>query len=153
MARKVKEIVVSKDDAVFWLDKHGRWNNEHGEFQHKKIIDFFHASIRRDKDGYYLSQFDGNCREKVYFHFEDTALFVVDVIRGNDIVLVLNTKKQVKLRPRRLSVKDDSLYMHMGEERVKFSPDSLVKLSHLMEYTDDRYFITVKGRRYRIAKK
>ena len=91
MTRKIKEVVISKEDAVFWLDRDGCWNNEHGKFQHKKIIDFFHLSIKKDNNGYYLSQTDGNYREKVYFHFEDTALFVFDVIKDKDIMLILNT--------------------------------------------------------------
>ena len=81
MKKKQIEIVISKEDAIFWLDKNGRWHNAHGEFQHKKIIDYFHSSIQKDEKGYYLFQERGNLREKVYFHYEDTALFAVDLIK------------------------------------------------------------------------
>jgi len=151
MAKKSKEIVISKEDAVFWLDKNGCWCNKHGEFQHKKIINFFHSSIKKDKEGYYLSQTDGSCTEKVYFHFEDCALFVFDVIKNNEITLILNTKKQVKLKPKKLSIKDDNLYMHIGQEKVKFTQQSLMKIYVLIEYDDDQYFINVKNRKYKIT--
>lgn len=150
MAKMVKEIVVSKKDAVFWLDKHGRWKNEHGEFGHKKIIDFFHSSIKRDQNGYYLRQTDGSYIEKVYFHFEDTALFVFDVIKADEIFLVLNTGKRVGLDPEKLSIRDDNLYMQMGDERVKFSSESLLKLSDFIEFDKERCFIRVGDCRHRI---
>ena len=150
MAKTVKEIVIPKEDAVFWLDKHGRWNNEHGKFQHKKIIDFFHSSMERDENGYYLSQTDGNTIEKVYFHFEDTALFVFDVIKADKIFLILNTGKRVELDPEKLSIQDDNLYMQMEDERVKFSSESLLKLSDLIEFDKEQCFIKVEDRRHRI---
>jgi hypothetical protein len=77
MKNKRTEIIIPKERAIFWLDKNGRWHNAHGEFEHKKIIDYFHSSIKRDENGYYLFQKRGDVQEKVYFHYEDTALFAV----------------------------------------------------------------------------
>jgi hypothetical protein len=153
MKNKPTEIIIPKDRAIFWLDKNGRWHNAHGEFEHKKIIDYFHSSIKRDENGYYLSQKRENVQEKVYFHHEDTALFAVDLIKDNDIKLILNTKKQIKLKPRNLFIRDDDLYMRMGEEAIKFSERGLMKISDLLEYDNDQYFIKVKNRRYRILQK
>ena len=153
MKNKPTEIIIPKDRAIFWLDKNGRWHNAHGEFEHKKIIDYFHSSIKRDENGYYLFQKRGDVQEKVYFHYEDTALFAVDLIKDNDITLILNTKKQIKLKPRNLFIRDDDLYMRMGEETIKFSERGLMKISDLLEYDNDQYFIKVKNRRYRILQK
>jgi len=153
MMKKPGEIVISKDKAIFWLDKNGRWHNVHGEFQHRKIIDYFHASIKKDENGYYLFQERGNLKEKVYFHYEDTALFVVDLIKDKDITLILNTKKQVKLKPRNLFTKNDNLYMRVRSEIIKFAGRGLMKISDLLEFKDDEYFIKVKNRRYRIVEK
>ena len=153
MKKKHTEIVISKDDAVFWLNANGRWHNAHGEFQHKKIIDYFHSSIQKDEKGYYLSQERGNLREKVYFHYEDTALFAVDLIRNEDIKLILNTKRQIKLKPKNLFTRDDNLYMRLGQETIKFSERGLMKISDLLEMTNNRYAIKVSGRRYRIPQK
>lgn len=150
MSKKLKEWIITKEDAVFWLDKNGYWHNKYGKFQHKKIIDYFHSSIKKDKDGYYLSQMRDNLREKVYFRHEDTALFVIDVQKADDIVLELNTKRKLKLKPRKLFIKEDNLYMTEGDEIVKFSEQGLMKISDLLEYQDDRYFIRVKGRKYAI---
>ena len=153
MKKKYTEIVISKDDAVFWLNANGRWHNAHGEFQHKKIIDYFHSSIQRDEKGYYLFQERGNLREKVYFHYEDTALFAVDLIKDEDITLILNTKKQLKLKPKNLFTRNDNLYMRLGQETIKFAERGLMKISDLLEFKDDQYFIKVKNRRYRIDQK
>ena len=153
MNKKRTEIVIAKDQAVFWLDKNGRWQNEHGEFQHKKIIAYFHASIHKDENGYFLFQQGANINEKVYFHYEDTALFAVDLIQEKDITLMLNTKKRVTLRPKNLWIRDDSLYMQTGDETIKFIERGLMKISDLLKFENDRYFIEIKGRRYRIPRR
>lgn len=150
MAKKLQEIIIPKEKAVFWLDKNGFWHNKYGKFQHKKIIDYFHASIKKDKDGYYLGQVRDNYREKVYFHYEDKALFVFNVIKENDIILVLNTKKQIKLRPKNLYIKDDNLYISIRDDAIKFTEHSLMKISDLMEFEGDKYFIRIENRRYEI---
>ena len=153
MHKKNKEVIVPKEKAVFWLDKHGYWHNKFGKFEHKKIIDYFHTSIRRDDKGYFLSQMMDDVQEKVYFPYEDTALFVFNIIRNTDIVLVLNTRRQVKIRPTRLSIEDDQLYMQMDQERIKFSQQSLLKISDLIQEENEQYFIRIKKRRYRIHKR
>ena len=153
MKNKRREIIIPKDRAIFWLDKNGRWHNAHGEFEHKKIIDYFHSSIKRDENGYYLFQKRGDVQEKVYFHYEDTALFAVDLIKDNDITLILNTRKQIKLKPRNLFIREDDLYMRMGAETIKFGERGLMKISDLMEYDNDQYFIKIRNRRYRILQK
>jgi hypothetical protein len=128
-------------------------HNVHGEFEHKKIIDYFHSSIKRDENGYYLSQKRENVQEKVYFHYEDTALFAVDLIKDNDITLILNTRKQIKLKPRNLFIRGDDLYMQMRAETIKFTERGLMKISDLLEYDNDRYFIKINNRKYKILKK
>lgn len=150
MSKKLQEIVILKDDAVFWLDKNGRWRNKDGEFEHKRIIEYFHSSIKKDRDGYHLQQIIGDCQEKAYFNYEDTALFVFDVITDQDIFLILNTKKRIKLKPKKLSIKGDNLYMSVGEERIKFAEKGLIKISEFIEYDNDQYFIRIKNRRYKI---
>jgi hypothetical protein len=150
MAKKLKEITIPKEEAVFWMDKNGCWHNEHGKFQHKKIIDYFHACIKRDNQGYYLSQVSDAFREKVYFPHEDGAVFVFDVIKGGDTTLVLNTKARIKLRPKNLFIKDDSLYMSLRNEKIKFVEQALLKISDRLEYEGDEYFVRSGKRRYKI---
>ena len=150
MGKTVKTIEISADDAVFWLDANGNWHNSDGKFRHKKIIDYFHASIRRDDKGYHLYQAHEDYIEKVYFHHEDTALFVFDVLPQTDIMLVLNTKRKVKLSPRKLSITNDSLYMHRGHEIIKFAEQGLMKIAPFLEEDGDQLFIRSKNRRYRI---
>lgn len=150
MKRKLEELVIPKEKAIFWLDKHGFWHTEMGKFENQKIIKQFHLSIKKDDDGYYLEQEHRHFREKVYFKYEDTALFVFHVIKGEEIILVLNTGKRVKLKPRRLFINGDFLYMYMGEDRLKFAEMALITISDYMEDKDGKFFIKVNGRRYLI---
>lgn len=153
MHKKRSEIVIPKDKAVFWLDKNGRWHNAHGEFEHKKIIDYFHSAIKKDERGYYLFQERENFREKVYFHYEDTALFAVDVINDPEVTLILNTRRRITLRPKSLFIKNDSLYMKLGAEIIKFTARGLLKISDRLVFEDEQYFIRVKKRKYKIPEK
>jgi hypothetical protein len=151
MKKPLPEIVIPKEAAVFFLDEHGYWRHkEQGKFEHRKIINYFHSCIRKDENGYHLRQRLGDRVEKVYFHYEDTALFVIDVIKAEEIHLLLNTQKKIKLRPTKLFVIEDSLYVNSGQHRIKFTDNSLVRLWDLLSYEGDDYFITVKGRRYKI---
>ena len=150
MSPKTREIVISRDDAVFWLDENGFWHNQNGKFKHAKIIRYFHSCIRRDQQGYYLYQKNENYAEKVYFPYADQALFVFDVIGQDDIILVLNTKQEIKLKPRSLFLKNDCLYMNLKEEIIKFAEKGLIKIARLLEEENNQLYIRVKNRRYRI---
>jgi hypothetical protein len=150
MRKKPKEVVIPRDQAAFRLDGRGRWYSEEGEFLHRKIIEHFHASIRKDEGGFHLMQKHRDFKERVYFPYEDTPLFVFDVVKGERIELILNTRRKMKLSPRKLFIQDDELYMRAGEDRVKFTDHALIKLSPFLEFEEDRAFIRVRGRRYRI---
>lgn len=150
MGKKLEEIIISKENTNFWLDKHGKWHNEYGEFQHKEIIDFFHSNIKKDRNGYYVSQIYKGVREKVYFRYEDTALFVFDVVKEEGITLVLNTKKTLRLNPKKLFLQNEDIYTKVGKEKAKFVGRGMERLADLLEY-DNGFLITLDGRRYRIS--
>ena len=143
MVKKKKEIIIPEEKAVFRMDKHGRWVNRHGPFQHKKIIDYFHRSIRKDEHGYFLYQTDGDISEKVYFRYEDTALFVFDIIFGETIELVLNTGQKAAFEPEKLFVKNDGLYMETGQDLIKFSERALLRLSGYLDFRNGRCFLNI----------
>ena len=127
------EIIIPKENAVFWMDDRGRWHNRHGRFEHKRIIDHFNRSIRRDKDGYYVTQTRGDIREKVYFAYDDTPLFVFRVIAGDPIHLVLNTGETIVLDPARLFVEADQLYQKRGDECIKFTDRTLLAMAPYLD--------------------
>ncbi|MFZ0242614.1 MAG: MFS transporter permease [Desulfobacterales bacterium] len=147
------QIVIPKEKAVFRLDANGCWHNDGGRFENKKIIDYFHASIRHDADGYFLFQDRGICTEKVYFSYADTALFVFDVILSEPVTVVLNTGARFPLEPAELCVQNDSLYVIRGDQRVKFTDRSLLAVSDLLSFEGDAYVIRLAGRRHRIEKR
>ena len=41
--------------------------------------------------------------------------------------------------------------MHIGEERIKFTEKSLVKIAALIECYNDQYVIKVNNRKYKIG--
>lgn len=113
--KKPPQLVVPKEKAVFWMDARGRWCNRHGRIRHPKVIAHFNASIRRDADGYHLFQEREGVQEKVYFRYEETPLFVVDVVNDATVMLVTNTRTRCPLDPKGLYIKDDALYLETGE--------------------------------------
>ena len=149
-ASHLKEIVVPKQKAVFWMDGQGRWHNQHGPFEHKGIIDFFNASIKKDKQGFHVAQIRDGVYEKVYFRYEDTPLFVIAVVLEKTVELTLNTGLKFILDPQELFLRGDQLYLRKGKERIKFSERALLKLSRIMQYDNPNYFIKVDGRSYPI---
>jgi len=146
----MQTIVISKEDAVFWMDGNGRWHNQHGEFEHKKVIDYFNRSLGYDDDGYYVSQERGEIHEKVYFPYQETALFVVDIVSNGDIALVLNTGEQMALSPDKLVVDDDSLFIRKDDEIAKFNDRSMIKMSHWFEEIDGQFHICLNGKHHPI---
>jgi hypothetical protein len=153
MTSKKKSIIVPKENAVFWMDKNGVWHNEHGKFEHPKIIRHFNRSIQKDDLGYYLSQETDDFEEKVYFPHEDTALFVADFFGGKKLKLTLNTTKTLTLDPAQLFTRDDSLYLQTPEHCIKFSQHALVKLSRYMEETDGRFCLKLNQTTYAIPER
>jgi len=149
--KDLQERIIPKEEAIFWLDAQGFWHTAQGKFENKKIIAHFHSCIRRDDQGYHLEQEHAHYREKVYFRYEDTALFVFHVEKGDPIVLVLNTGRQEDLKPKKLYIDGESLYVRLGNERVKFSENALLSIAEYLEDDDEgHYYIKVKGRKYRI---
>lgn len=144
-------VTISPEKALFWMDAQGRWHNRHGPFEHKKIIDHFNTSIERDQDGYYLTQENNGILEKVYFRYEDTALFIVDVVISDPVKLVLNTSAQIDLQPDAMTISGDQLYIHCGGDRIKFAQRALLKISRMMEYRDKMYYICVNDLKYPVV--
>jgi hypothetical protein len=154
MVRSVVEtpelVVIPKEKAVFWLDRQGRWHNRHGRFEHKKIINYFHSCIRKDVQGYHLYQHHGRRIEKVYFPYEDTALFVWAVSLKEPITLALNTGRSVFLKPDCLFEKNDALYVNLDGETAKFAEHALIQISSLLLEGEQGLSIRMAGRTYPI---
>ena len=141
MGPALPEVVIPRENAVFRLDARGRWCNRHGVFRNRRICDHFHAAIRRDAAGYHLRQELPDRVEKVYFPYEDTALFVVQVALGDPVELTLNTRRRVALDPALLFVRGESLYLTLEGERVKFTERAMLNLAEAMEFTPEGYAI------------
>lgn len=153
MTCKKKQIRIPKEKAVFWLDKNGIWHNKHGKFEHPKIIRFFNTAIQKDDQGYHVSQITDEIEEKVYFPYEDTALFVNDIVPEKQIKLILNTRAVIVLAPDQLFIREDNLYCQTPEHCIKFTQHALVKLSKYIEEIDGRFCLKLNHAIYPIAEK
>lgn len=147
---KMKKRVIQKEDAVFWMDNDGRWHNEHGRFEHPKLIRFFNASIQKDEDGYFVYQKTDEFEEKIYFRYEETAVFVSDFDVSDQIKLLLNTGKEILLDPGQLVQKNDSLYVAAPEGLIKFTQNTLVKLSRYMVEKGDSLWLALNDKTWEI---
>lgn len=136
MARTKKQNIIPKEQAVFWMDKDGAWHNEHGELEHPKIIKYFNQSIQKDDQGYFLCQTINDVEEKVYFPYEETAVFVVDLAKKNaGIELTLNTLDTIGLDPEALVIKKDALFMESDAHLIKFTQKALAKMTSFLKDT------------------
>ena len=141
-----RERIIPKEQAVFWMDGHGRWCNVHGPFAHRKIIDHFNASIQKDAHGYFVAQEYAGVREKVYFRYDVTPLFAMDLLEGDPERLVLNTGRMLPLQGGNLCIRADQLYHVDGDEWVRFSERLLLKLSSRLKHANGRYAFKSGGR-------
>ncbi len=132
-----RQVVIPKEDAVFWMDENGEWHNEHGRFEHPRIIKHFNTSIKKDEQGYFVAQATEQVEEKVYFKYKDTALFIVDIKEDQQILLSLNTGKTIVLEPATLMLKGDSLFINTPDHLIKFTSHALVKLSRYLKEDQD----------------
>ncbi len=144
----LKQIVIPKEKATFWMDGRGRWHNRHGPFENRKIIKYFNASIQWDPKGYHVAQQHDGLVEKVYFSYEETALFVVDVVFEDNVLLILNTGAQIALRPDKLFVRHDQLFMQLNRQRIQFNEQTLLKMADKICYEQGCYFFCETNRRH-----
>ncbi|MCP3875312.1 MAG: MFS transporter permease [Desulfobacteraceae bacterium] len=149
-SKKSKQRIIPKEDAVFWMDKDGYWCNEHGKFEHPRIIKYFNASIRMDKKGYYVFQEMGEYEEKVYFPYEDTALFVLDLKLREGGILLLNNNDSIPFDPSQLFTKNDNLYVQTPDHRIKFSSRALLKISKYIKEEGGQLLFSINNKTYPI---
>ncbi|EIM62594.1 hypothetical protein [Desulfobacter postgatei] len=137
MTRTRKQNIIPKEQAVFWMDNDGTWHNEHGKLEHPKIIKYFNQSIQKDDQGYFLRQnITNDVEEKVYFPYEETAVFVVELVKKNaGIELTLNTLDTIALEPEALYIKADALFMETDTHLIKFTQNSLAKMTAFLTDT------------------
>ncbi len=140
--QELEEYVIPREEAVFRMDSQGNWHNESGKITKSSIIRYFNNSIQKDENGFFVVQEIGDRREKVYFPYEETALFAIDLkFKSEGVILRLNTKKELLLNPHDLFVKGDNLYMDHEGGVIKFSERSLVKISKFLKYKDEHTYI------------
>ncbi|HCY86846.1 MAG TPA: MFS transporter permease [Desulfobacteraceae bacterium] len=145
--------IIPKEDAVFWMDGNGVWHNEHGPFEHPKIITYFNRSIQKDELGYFVSQDLEGTEERVYFPHEETAVFAVDIRKGDPVTLVLNTGAGIPVAPEQLYIENDALFMESPKHLIKFNQQTLAKMAGLFTETGQGLALVLNGKSYVIPEK
>lgn len=141
-----KEIrIIPRENAVFWMDGNGVWHNEHGPFEHPRIISYFNRSIQKDGQGYFVGQEIEGKEERVYFPFRETAIFVVDIRKGDPPGLVLNTGGRIPLDPAGIYIENDGLFLETPDHLVKFNPQALAKMTGFFTETPQGLALSVNG--------
>ncbi len=143
-----KQMIIKKEDAVFWMDENGVWQNEHGRFEHPKVIRYFNSSIHKDDNGYYVYQVTDEFEEKVYFPYKETAVFVVDLKITPYVRLVLNIMQTVAFDDGDLFVRNDRLYLNTPEHLIKFTSQALIKLSKYIKDSENQMQVEINGMVY-----
>lgn len=139
-------VIISKEDAVFRMDEQGRWFNESGRITKPSIVRYFNRSLGWDETGFFVTQVVDNRLEKVYFPFEETALFAVDLtIKSDRVALHLNTKADTELDPYKLFIKNDNLYMEFEGVFIRFSERSLLKIAGFLKEENGETFFDKEG--------
>lgn len=140
----MKTVVIPRDRAAFRMDGNGVWHGENGRFRKKSIIDHFNAALGHDAGGFFLSQINGEVREKVYFPCEETAFFAVDAVSGgregaeaSDLRVLLNTGETVPVTPAGLRYRGDALYFLRDGVPIKFTDRCLLRLADRLAETPD----------------
>lgn len=140
----MKTVVIPRERATFRMDGNGVWHGESGRFRKKSIIDHFNAALGHDKDGFFLTQINGEIREKVYFPCEETAFFAVNVEKkkaegggGSELRVILNTGETVPLRPEALRYRGDALFLFRDGVPIKFTDRCLLRIAHRLAETPD----------------
>ena len=148
-----RQVVIPKENAVFRMDKNGEWHNEHGRFEHPRIIKYFNSAIRKDDQGFYVYQSTDEVEEKVYFPYEETALFVFDLkAKDDNLELLLNTTTTMTLDPAALFEKDDQLYLTgEGGDLIKFSSRALLKISKFLKEDNGQLCLCVGKQQFPIG--
>ena len=98
-----------------------------------------------------MGQNHGRIYEKVYFPYEETALFAVDVVWEPSARLLLNTGESIPLTPEKLFVRNDHLFCGRGDEIIKFSERALMAISPRLEQAQGGYVLNLMGRKCAIA--
>jgi len=153
MANEPKPVrIIPREKAVFRLDKNGNWRADNETFRNKKIINYFHSLIKKDTDGFFLEQEHPDFIEKVYFPYEDTALFVNRIIEKDGLILCTNTGRQIELDPEKLLIRNDDLFLQNGADLIKFNQNALMSLAAYMDAEEDQFVIHIDGKRHVISR-
>ncbi len=136
----------------YWQDyvaKHKTDNTALND-EHPRIIKYFNTAIRKDAKGYYVAQSTDQVTEKVYFKYKETAIFVVDLKQKDGLTLILNTGRTARFNPDQLMVKNDSLFVRTKECLIKFSSQSMVKISRYLKEEEGKLMFSLDGKSWPI---
>lgn len=141
------------------LDSEGNWTHNGRPFQNQKIIDFFHQSIFRTRDGQYVLHYG----DFTYPITVDDAPFIVTGVRFTGFgdfeqaYITLKSGVEEELDPDSLYFKraDNSLYCMVrgGTMPAKFLRSPSFCVLERLEESEDTFHLTICGKRIVLREK
>ncbi|MBW2599931.1 MAG: DUF1285 domain-containing protein [Deltaproteobacteria bacterium] len=141
------------------IDKEGVWHYRGARMFRKDILKLFFESLKRDEQGRYLIEFEG---DRCLIEVEDTPFVVKAAARDSSgdrenesIEILLSDFTSEKLDPSTLRVgMDNVLYCSIKNRRfeARFSRSGYYQIAELIEYDEERdaYFVPLNRRIYYI---
>ena len=139
------------------IDKEGAWYYNGARMFRKDILKLFFESLKRDEQGRYLIEFEG---DKCLIEVEDTPFVVKSAGRQNredheneSIEIFLSDFTSEKLDPSTLRVgMDNVLYCSIkdGKFEARFSRSGYYQIAEFIKYDKDKdaYFVPINKRKY-----
>ena len=143
------------------IDKDGVWYYNGTVMFREDILKLFFESLKRDEEGKYLIEFEG---DKCFIEVEDTPFVVKTVGKGNRenhekefIEILLNDFTSEKLDPSTLRVgMDNVLYCDIKDRKfeARFSRSAYYQIAEFIKYDEDKdaYFVSLNGLNHYIGK-
>jgi len=137
------------------VDKEGIWYYQGALMFRKDILEVFFENLKRDEEGRYLVEFEG---DKCLIEVEDTPIVVEAVVKharsdhgGESIEIVLSDFTSEKLDPLTLRVGTDNvLYccIKNGTFEARFLRAAYYQIAECIEHDGekDSYFIPLNGK-------
>jgi hypothetical protein len=142
------------------IDRNGVWYFRDMEMTRFEIVQYFYNHLRRDSQGQYRIELDG---EKCLVRVDDAPYVIRSVSREFSgvegrpcMVISLSDGSREKLKPETVRVGEKNvLYCRVKQSNhdARFCRQAYYQLSEYIEYDiqHDRYFMTVDGHSYLLA--
>lgn len=141
--------------CLIYIDKEGHWFHKGVEMIHHEFIRLFYQHMEIDLLGRYVIKWG---EERCYVEVEDTPFVVRKVIfkdqdptNNSRFILFLSDDSQEHLSPDTLYVGNANVLYCTVKERIfpaRFNRSAYYQLGEYIEEENEKYFISLNGKKY-----